>query len=80
MAMILLYKRKIRKKIMAQLNVKPKSKSSWWIWLLLLIIAIIVAAFVYNTYRGTTVVTTTDSTRTTTDSAKTTTDTASRKP
>jgi outer membrane protein OmpA-like peptidoglycan-associated protein len=50
---------------MAQLDVQPKNSSPWWIWLLLAIFAILILLFLFRGCNSkTTVVSTTDSTKT----------------
>lgn len=56
---------------MAHLEVKPRTRSNWWIWLIILIVLIAAAYYVWNSYygNGRTLVSRTDSTTvTTTDS------------
>ena len=57
---------------MAHLEVKPKSRSSWWIWLILIIIILAAAFYFWNGYtvnRSTLTTKATDSAKTTSDSA-----------
>jgi hypothetical protein len=55
---------------MAHLEVKPKSRSNWWIWLIIVILIIAAAIYFFQGYSdGKLTVTKTDTTKTTTDSA-----------
>jgi flagellar basal body-associated protein FliL len=60
---------------MAHLEVKPRSRSNWWIWLIIVIVIIAAAYYFWSSYsgKGKIVVNRTDSpkTVTTTDSAAT---------
>jgi len=39
-------------KNMAHLEVKPRSRSTWWIWLIILIIIIVAAYYYFYVYKG----------------------------
>jgi DMSO reductase anchor subunit len=54
---------------MAHLEVKPKSRSRWWLWLLIALVVIVIALFFLKRYYGQNEsVTTTDSSKTVIDS------------
>jgi uncharacterized protein YpmB len=57
---------------MAHLEVKPRSRSNWWLWVMVVIIIIVLAAFYYfNNYsRGPITVARTDTTKTVKDTTK----------
>jgi hypothetical protein len=48
----LFYKYTYLLKIMAHLEVKPRSRSTWWIWLIVLIIIIAAAYYYFYVYKG----------------------------
>lgn len=39
-------------KIMAHLEVKPRSRSTWWIWLIIFLIIIAAAYYYFYVYKG----------------------------
>jgi len=60
---------------MAHLEVKPRSRSNWWVWLIIIILVIAAAFFFWNQYgEGKIIASHTDTTKTVTDSTKVTVD------
>ena len=37
---------------MAHLEVKPRSRSNWWVWVIVIIIIVVAAFFLWNRYGG----------------------------
>lgn len=48
----LFYKVHLSVKIMAHLEVKPRSRSTWWIWLIIFIIIVAAAYYYFYVYKG----------------------------
>jgi hypothetical protein len=56
---------------MAHLEVKPRSRSNWWLWLIIIIIVVVAAFFLWNKYGGGRILAAhSDTTKTVADSTK----------